>query len=403
MPKIKAIRTEADHAAALARIDELMDAELNTPEGEELDLLTDLVEVYESKVLEFGSPSPIEALKFRMEQGKLTLRDLVPLIGSRAKVSEVMSGKRDITMQMARALHGHLGIPAEVLLRRNATAVPEEDACQDILWDRFPIKTLRTLRWIDPGRPGDTSETLLAPLAKAGGGAQRCARYFRKTRMSRANAKSDPYALIAWCWRVRSLAHKEKLKGKYREGSIGRDFFRELAKLSLQEDAPLRAKQFLSKHGIVLVIVPHLPRTYLDGAAMKLDDGRPVIALTLRYDRVDNFWFCLFHELAHVAKHLDTDDESFFDDLSLEASDDKEAEADDLAGNGLIPNEKWEEFESRRDFSPHAVLRFATKLNIHPAIVAGRIRHEEKNFRLLSQFVGTGEIRQHFPEYNRVA
>jgi HTH-type transcriptional regulator / antitoxin HigA len=85
-----------------------------------------------------------------------------------------------------------------------------------------------------------------------------------------------------------------------------------------------------------MVVVKHLPRTYLDGAAMKGRDGRRIVAVTLRYDRIDHFWFCLFHELAHVAKHLDADDESFFDDLSLVASDDKEKEADRFAREGLI-------------------------------------------------------------------
>src|ERR1700719_2547548 len=111
MSKIKAIRTAADYKAALARIDVLMDAEQDTPAGEELDVLTDLVGLYESRHMPMGYPSPIEAIQFRMEQGGLSPRDLIPFIGSRSKVSEVLSGKRPLTMQMARALHANLGIP----------------------------------------------------------------------------------------------------------------------------------------------------------------------------------------------------------------------------------------------------------------------------------------------------
>ena len=117
MAEVKPIRTEADYTSALARVDALMDAEPESPEGEELDGLADLVEQYESKHVPMGYPSPIAALEFRMDQAKLAPRDLVPYIGSRAKVSEVLSGKRAITMPMARALHRHLGIPAELLLR----------------------------------------------------------------------------------------------------------------------------------------------------------------------------------------------------------------------------------------------------------------------------------------------
>lgn len=114
---IKPIRTEADYAAALTRIDALMGAESGTAEFGELDVLADLVELYQSKHMPTGRPSPVDAIEFRMDQAGLEPDDLVPSIGSRAKVSEVLSGKRPITVSMARALHQHLGIPAEVLLR----------------------------------------------------------------------------------------------------------------------------------------------------------------------------------------------------------------------------------------------------------------------------------------------
>ena len=116
--KFRSIRTEEEYEAALARIDEIFDAEMGTAEGEELDELADLVESYEDKHYPIGLPDPISAIEFRMDQAGLTQRDLIPYIGSRSKVSEVLSGKRDLTMSMARALHEHLGIPADVLLQK---------------------------------------------------------------------------------------------------------------------------------------------------------------------------------------------------------------------------------------------------------------------------------------------
>lgn len=115
---IKPLRSESDYESALVRIEELMEAVPGTVEFDELDVLTDLVEHYESKHEPMGYPSPVAAIEFRMEQGMLSPRDLIPLIGSRSKVSEVLSGKRSLTMPMARALHEHLGIPAEVLLQK---------------------------------------------------------------------------------------------------------------------------------------------------------------------------------------------------------------------------------------------------------------------------------------------
>lgn len=112
------IRTETDYAAALARVEELMDAEPGTSDGEELDSLVDLVECYESRHEPMGYPSTVAALDFRMEQLGLTPDDLIPMIGSPTKVSEVLFGTQAITGPMARALCQHLGIPADVLSRK---------------------------------------------------------------------------------------------------------------------------------------------------------------------------------------------------------------------------------------------------------------------------------------------
>ena len=252
-------------------------------------------------------------------------------------------------MQMARALRQHLGIPADVLLKRNAERLAKDDGSK-IEWKRFPINTLLELRWIQRRNSSETAEQLLAPLAASGGGVEACATLFRKTRSSRANAKTDSYALIAWCWRVRSKADAIKLKEKFNKTTINPEFLQQLAKLSRLSDGPLQAQKFLAQHGIALVTVRHLPRTYLDGAALKRSDGSPLVAITLRYDRIDHFWFCLFHELGHVAMHLSGDAQPFFDDLSLEAMDQKEKEADECASSGLIPNHKWQKFQSAKGF-----------------------------------------------------
>jgi len=117
-PKFRAIRTEEEYKAALARIDEIFDAEMGSAEDEELDELADLVESYEDKHYPIGMPDPISAIEFRMDQANLSQKDLIPYIGSSAMVAEVLSGKREITLSMARALHENLGIPADVLLQR---------------------------------------------------------------------------------------------------------------------------------------------------------------------------------------------------------------------------------------------------------------------------------------------
>ncbi len=397
---INPIRTEKDYGRALARIDALMDATPGTPEFDELDVLADLVEVYESRHEPMGYPTPLAAIEFRMEQGNLRPRDLVPCIGSRAKVSEVLSGRRAITMPMARALHHHLGIPADVLLR--GSEMEPDDPLAGIEWRRFPLRAMAKRGWIPAARNlADNAEALMHGLIeRAGGRAVAVAALYRKNDHMRANAKTDPYALKAWCWQVLATANQNRPRARYTRGTVTPSFLDKVARLSEFEDGPKRARKLLARHGIVLVIVEHLPKTYLDGAALRLGDGRPVIGLTLRYDRIDNFWFCLLHELAHVGLHMDADEgDAFVDDQTLRSvegrpDDPREAQADEWAEEALVPRSAWDTSSVRERATPTAVMSFARQLQVHPAVVAGRIRYERKNYRLLSQFVGAGEIRQ---------
>lgn len=113
---IRPIKGDADYDAALARIDALMDAEMDTPEGDELDVLVTLVEAYEAKHHTIESPDPVEAIKFRMEQAGLDRMALEPYIGPSGRVSEVLNRKRPLTLGMIRKLWKELNIPLESLV-----------------------------------------------------------------------------------------------------------------------------------------------------------------------------------------------------------------------------------------------------------------------------------------------
>lgn len=114
--KIRPIKTKTDYEKALVRIDALMDAKPGSPKGDELDVLVTLVEAYENKHYPFPPPKPISAIKFRMEQADLTRKDMEPYLGGRGRVSEVLNGKRPLTLGMIRKLHEGLGIPLESLI-----------------------------------------------------------------------------------------------------------------------------------------------------------------------------------------------------------------------------------------------------------------------------------------------
>lgn len=114
--KPKVIKTSKDYAAALARIEKLMDAKPRSPQGDELELLSLLVHQYEEEAFPIDQPDPVTAIRFRMEQQGLEPKDLVPFLGSRSRVSEVLSRRRGLSLKMIRALAHGLGIPADVLL-----------------------------------------------------------------------------------------------------------------------------------------------------------------------------------------------------------------------------------------------------------------------------------------------
>lgn len=114
---IKPIKTKKDHGQALKRIEALMTAKANTPQGDELDILVTLVEAYEAKHYTIEAPDPIVAIQHRMEALGMERKDLEPMLGSKSRVSEVLNRKRKLTMEMVRNLHEGLQIPAEALIQ----------------------------------------------------------------------------------------------------------------------------------------------------------------------------------------------------------------------------------------------------------------------------------------------
>ena len=336
---------------------------------------------------------PVEAIKYHMAQQGLTQRDLIPMIGSRSKVSEVLSGTRSLTMPMARALHRHLGVPADVLLKEQVLRASETE----MDWRRFPLTQMARRQWIPTvDRPQEHAKELIKDLMRRAGHTQVPAALFRRSDRNRANAKTNPYALTAWCWKVLAQANEKSIAAEDPDLEDSLGLMTEVARLSPASDGPLRAVEFLNRHGIAVEIVQHLPGTHLDGAAIRSADGRPVIGLTLRYDRVDNFWWVLLHELAHVTRHLRKSDHIFVDDLTIVSDDDKELDADRWAREASIPEATWESSEVSQNPTPMAVMTLAQELGIHPAIVAGRARYKHGNYRLLTQFVGSRMVRSVF-------
>ena len=403
MFQVRAIKSPQDYAAAMARVEALWDADESTPEAEELDVVSALIEAYEDRYFPTELVSPVDAIRFCMDQQGLTNRDLVPLIGSPNRVSEVLNGKRTLTLPMIRALHATLKIPADLLIAESRGGVPAEDTAVD--WSRFPVAQLAARGWIKKVKNlKDHAEEIMRGMIAAAGGFEAAALSLRKKNDgSRRNAKMDGYALHAWCLHVLAKGRSKELAKRYKRGSVTPTLLTEVVHLSARSDGPRAAQAHLAEHGIALVIARHLSRTNLDGAVMMAPEGHPVIGMTLRHDRLDNFWFCLLHELAHIGRHLGSDSSAVFvDDLDLATNDDdtKEIEADEWAREVSIPNKAWIRHPVANSQTIHNVCALANELGISPTIVAGRVRRASGNYNRLSGMVGNGEVRNQFAEWN---
>jgi HTH-type transcriptional regulator/antitoxin HigA len=395
---IKVIKSDKEHEAALVEISTLVDRdpEPGTPQADRLELLSLLVENYESNILPQSVPDPIDAIRFRMEQQNLKQGDLASYMGSRSKVSEVFSGKRPLTLSMIRALHSHLGVPARALLRE--TRFTEEAVTESIQWHRFPLKEMISRKWIAGSHKKDDPKRLLAPFFARIGAPNEIAALFKKTQTVRSTRAVNPYALAAWSARILNRAIEDVPATEYKPNSVNLKFMVDVARLSWSESGPRLAQEFLREHGIPLIIEPHLSSTHLDGGAIMHGIERPIIGLTLRHDRLDNFWYCLMHELAHISLHYGRGFTHFFDNLDVrESSDPQEQEADHLASRALIPDDEWNRSPAKSLRSPEAAQHLAKRLRIHPAIVAGRMRRDS-GYKVLGQMIGQGKVRVCFPQ-----
>tara|TARA_R110001599_G_scaffold298022_1_gene502322 strand:+ start:13163 stop:14362 length:1200 start_codon:yes stop_codon:yes gene_type:complete len=362
-----------------------------------IEVLALLIEQYEKEEFNLGMPDPIEAIEFRMEQQGLTKRDLIPFLGTQSRVSEILNRKKPLSLSMIKSLHKGLGISYKVLMQEQKYDLDK----REVEYTDFPVKAMfkqgffgNTLSSTSEalGRAEEAIKGLFEPVGMDPFGDNQSA-HLRSNAPHFTNSKMDRLALRAWQAKVLNESLKTSIC-KCDLDLINRDFMNEILKLSRLDNGPLIAKQELANNGIHLIFEKHLPKTYLDGAAMWGVNNNPVIGMTVRYDRLDNFWFVLMHELAHVSLHLKGTSDIYFDDV--ETSDEintKEDEADQLALNALMPQQDWQMYFDILT-SPKNVKDLAKKLSVNPAIIAGRYRKEAKDYRIFNRLIGNKEVRE---------
>lgn len=400
------IKSHDQYKVALQEAEQLVarDPAVGTAEANRLELLTLLVEDFERKHSAIPTPDPIEAIEYRMAEQGLRQRDLVPLLGSRSRVSEVLARKRPLTVQMIRNLSTGLGIPAEVLLGEREQRKASAPSRDELDLKKFPVREMEKRGWfkelrIAPRMPPE--ERVKAFLSQVGGrGTPSHALYRRTFRGNEVSSKSY-YSVLAWSARVliRAKDLESTVQGKYDPSRITPTLLRELAQLSWFDSGPTLAQEFLAKSGVLLIIEPQLPNTLIDGAALLTEKGTPVVALTLRYDRIDYFWYTLLHELVHVWRHLNTVEEAFVDRVeNAESANAVEKEANRYARDALIPRAFWRRSQAFLSPTEKSIQDLANIVHVHASIVAGRLQQETGRYDAFRNLLGQGEVRKLFSE-----
>jgi HTH-type transcriptional regulator/antitoxin HigA len=357
-------------------------------------------ELFEYDQLKLGlvdlSPSSLENLpetliRARIARG-LSQRGLAEALELKAQQIQRYEAERYRSASFGRIL-----AVARVLGVDIASDVEDVDPIEDMPTSLFPVAEMARRGWFEdfsgtPLQAKKQAEQLLPGFFRAAGMYGNQLAYHRRS--ERKGSGVDEAALLAWEGRIRSLALRQPMNHEFQVSFITDDWIKGLVQLSTSPDGPSAAVDELQRIGISLVYEPVLQGTRLDGAALRLYTGTPVIGLTLRYDRIDNFWFTLLHELGHVKLHLhEVSQAAILDDLEEVAGNPIESAADLFAQEALVPSAQWARCISRFSRTEKAVLRDAERLRVHPAIVAGRIRKEAEDYTLLSHLVGSSQVK----------
>ena len=391
---IKIIKNKKEYKEAKAYLDILIDS----GQSEQDDLLAVvalLIENYEKENFDIGLPDPVAAIEFRMEQQGLSRKDMVKFLGSRSRVSEILTRTKLLSLSMIRSLHEGLGIPYDVLMQNQKHELDE----RKVEYADYPITAMFKQGFFSKAvktaaeaksKAEELIKELLEPVCLAPFGERNFGHL--RTNAHLTNKRMDYLALQAWQSKVLHKTLDASLP-KCNIDDIKLDFLKEILRLSRFKKGPMLAKEELAQNGIHLIFLEHLPKTYLDGAAMWGVDGNPVVGMTIRYDRLDNFWFVLMHELSHVSLHLKDSKMPYFDDVEGDSKDQFEDEADQMALDAFLPESKWREYMPLLT-TPASVITLAKQLSVHPSIIAGRYRKDMGDYRIFNRLIGSKDVRE---------
>jgi HTH-type transcriptional regulator/antitoxin HigA len=346
---------------------------------------------------------PGDFLKDELDVRGWTQEEFAAIIGRPTTlVNQIVLGKRAITPEAAAEIGAALGVEAEYWLNLETTyrlwlvrQQKDTPALERItrlakLRERFPVREMTKRGWIAPTKDPDALEREILALAKA-----KRLEDVGSSALSFA-ARQTYYGLDlkptqeAWLWRVRQIAEAMPMKRAYSEAAL-RLCLGKLRTLTGEVELAAEIPTLLADAGVRFLIVEGLPGARVDGVTMWLNAKTPVVAMTLRYDRIDNFWFVLRHEIEHVLRG-DGRDQAVVDvdtgpgaERAARPVPKEERNANEAAEAFLIPKREFVNFlkDLIEAYSEQKVIDFAQRWSIHPAIVVGQIHNSLERYDIL--------------------
>ncbi|MEQ9635834.1 MAG: HigA family addiction module antitoxin [Devosia marina] len=345
-------------------------------------------------------PPPGHFIREELEARGWSQRDLAYILGTPEQaVNMLLSGKRGISPDMAKALAEAFGVPAEFFMNlqkaHDLSRAREPDpgvSKRARLQSVYPVREMIKRGWLEDG----DADLLEAQMV----------RFFGRNRIEdiphlahaakKTNYEDLPPAQVAWLYRVIQIASSMVVPA-YSEARL-RAALGQLQQFMVDPEEIRHVPRLLAECGVRFLIVEHLPQSKIDGVCLWLDKKRPVIGMSLRHDRIDNYWFVLRHEIEHVLrKHGQSSPTQAVVDVELEGDragtgpdiSKEEREANAAASDFCASGERMDSFVARKDpyFSERDILGLARVLERHPGLIVGQVQVRTGRWELLRKYL----------------
>ncbi|PPQ40668.1 HTH-type transcriptional regulator / antitoxin HigA [Rhodoblastus acidophilus] len=348
--------------------------------------------------------SPGQLLEGLLRERGWTKRTLAVVLGmDEAKVGRYATDRQPVTADVALLLEDVFGVDASVFLAlqcsfdiAKARIVAQPDPkrkTRAAIHQGLPLSDMIKRGWINAK---DVRDPTLEDEIVRFFGTNKVEDIEILPHSAKKTEVSEPATpvQIAWLYRVRKIAH-EMLVARYSHDGLATAVAK-LKALLISPEAARKVPRILAEAGVRFLVVESLPGAKIDGVCFWLNNHSPVIAMTMRFDRVDNFWFVLRHEIEHVLQGHGRDKEKFMLDVELAGDNSASAEiaeeeriANEAAADFCVPKKMMDAFVARKApfFHDRDILAFAKMINVHPGLIAGQIRHRTNNYTRFQNYL----------------